>query len=228
MRKRTASRAGVRPASRRLFLVACVAFALGNPFGSLAIYAQPRRELPTDSVCMTSAAADVSRGTDASSSGNGHDADRDAMTARIDALEKTIVDLQKEVQGKTVHSTTGISLKLRGHLLMDGVAFHQNKLDLLRAQEQNALLVPVARVIAEGSGWEVMSYKIEFDYVHQIVGDLYMTIGKLPLLGNVRVGYMKEPFSLEELNSPKIHAVHGPVPGDGSAPVHPSHWCHGV
>ena len=125
------------------------------------------------------------------------------LAKRVSDLEEALKRINDEAQSEKKNAAGGMSLKFRGHLLMDAAAFSQDSEDKLRYNEQDGLDIPVARVIAEGEGAGVMSYKIEFDYVKNIVGDLYLTIGELPLIGNVRVGHMKEPFSIEQLESPK-------------------------
>lgn len=125
------------------------------------------------------------------------------LATRVSNLEAAIEKLGDKPPGQKKKSPGGFSLHLRGHLLMDAVTFSQDAADRQRHDEQDTVGIPVARLIAEGDGVGTMSYKIEFDYVWNLVGDLYLTMGQLPHVGNFRIGYMKEPFSLEQLESPK-------------------------
>lgn len=125
------------------------------------------------------------------------------LAKRVFDLEAALRRINDQTQNEQKKPAGGMSLKFRGHLLMDAAAFSQDAGDKLRYNEQNGLDIPVARVIAEGAGADVMGYKIEFDYVKSIVGDLYLTVVDLPLIGNLRIGHMKEPFSMEQLESPK-------------------------
>ncbi|MDR4498037.1 MAG: porin [Candidatus Scalindua sp.] len=62
-----------------------------------------------------------------------------------------------------------------------------------------------ARLYMEGSIYKNIGYKIEFDYAggNAKFTDVFMELKKIPLLGNFRVGHMKEPFSLEMMDSSK-------------------------
>lgn len=125
------------------------------------------------------------------------------LTQRVSALEAALKRLDDTPSSPPTKPSSGFSLHLRGHLLMDAIAFSQDAADRQRREEQDTVGIPVARLIVEGDGMGTMSYKIEFDYVWNLVGDLYLTIGQLPHVRNLRIGYMKEPFSLEQLESPK-------------------------
>jgi phosphate-selective porin OprO/OprP len=125
------------------------------------------------------------------------------LAERVADLEAALKRISDEARSEPKKPASGMSLKLRGHLLIDAAAFTQDSADKLRHDEQNGLDVPVARIIADGQGAGVMGYKIEFDYVKNTVGDLYLTVADLPLVGNLCVGHMKEPFSIEQLESPK-------------------------
>jgi phosphate-selective porin OprO/OprP len=78
------------------------------------------------------------------------------------------------------------------------------------------------RLRAEGSMWEVMDYLFELEFFNGVVAsnqvgssgvfnptvfntpgptDAWISFKNLPILGHVRIGSMKEPFSLEHLNS---------------------------
>ncbi len=62
------------------------------------------------------------------------------------------------------------------------------------------------RVRAFHSGqFGIIKYKLQFEFAktHVFVQDLYVEVGKIPVIGNVRVGHFKEPFLLESQTSSK-------------------------
>jgi len=135
--------------------------------------------------------------SDASDSGT----DLSLFEKRLDALEKELKELERRPTKSS--STTYPTLKLRGHILIDAAAFSQDNEDRERYDEQDGVDIAVARIIGEGNIAENAGYKLEFDYVKNTIGDLYFEFRELPYLHNLRLGYMKEPFSLEQLLSPK-------------------------
>ncbi len=46
-----------------------------------------------------------------------------------------------------------------------------------------------------------IDYIFEYDFASEIITDARLALKDVPCLGNIRVGHMKEPFSLEELTS---------------------------
>lgn len=61
-----------------------------------------------------------------------------------------------------------------------------------------------ARLTAFGSVAENIDYRFQFDlggFGRPSITDMYMDIKEVPLLGKVRIGQYKQPFSLEELTS---------------------------
>jgi len=61
------------------------------------------------------------------------------------------------------------------------------------------------RFFCSGKGYGVYDYKLQFDFAGTDVTlkDAYVGVHEVPLLGYVRVGHFKEPFSMEELTSSK-------------------------
>lgn len=125
------------------------------------------------------------------------------LARRLTELEESLRRLQEQIAQQKAGQK--MSLNIRGHFMIDGAMFVQDAEDVARFDEQDGLDIRVARLIAEGSGFDVVSYRIEFDYVRRILGDLWIGIGELPLLGNVRIGYLKEPFSMEQIASRKYN-----------------------
>ena len=127
------------------------------------------------------------------------------LSRRLAELEDTTRQLNAQREADRKKAGEKMSVNIRGHFMLDGGVFGQNAEDKQRFDEQNGLDVRVARIIVEGSGLDVMSYKVEFDYVRRILGDLWIGVGELPFLRNVRVGYLKEPFSMEQIASRKYN-----------------------
>lgn len=62
-----------------------------------------------------------------------------------------------------------------------------------------------ARLFVSGQLYERLKFKAQYDFAggDAEFKDVYMELTKLGILGNLRVGHFKEPFSLEELTSSK-------------------------
>ena len=127
------------------------------------------------------------------------------LARRVAELEKALQQLRSQSQAQQKTPPQRMSLSVRGHFLFDAAVFSQDAADIQRFDEQNGLDVRVARLFVEGSGLEVMSYRAEFDYVRRVLGDLWIGVSELPLVSNLRVGYLKEPFSMEQIASRKYN-----------------------
>jgi len=127
------------------------------------------------------------------------------LAHRLADLEQAVQQLQLEKQSARKKADQSMSINVRGLFLFDGAVFSQDQVEKSRYDEQNGLTSRVARLIVEGTGADVMSYKVEFEFARLFVEDLWLGIKDLPVLGNVRIGHMKEPFSLEQLPSPRYN-----------------------
>ena len=127
------------------------------------------------------------------------------LIRRIADLEKAVrqLDAEREAVGKK--TSQAMSINIRGQLLFDGAAFSQDAADKQRYDEQNGLTSRVGRLFVEGTGADIMSYRVEFEFARLYVEDLWLGISDLPHLGNIRIGHMKEPFSLEQVGSRKYY-----------------------
>jgi len=61
-----------------------------------------------------------------------------------------------------------------------------------------------ARLYWQGEWNKKIKFKWQYDWADSpVVKDLYLELKQLPVVGNLRMGHFKEPFSLEELTSSK-------------------------
>jgi phosphate-selective porin OprO/OprP len=132
---------------------------------------------------------------------NGSGEEPAPLEKRVGFLENQLKELEERL---TESAPIGYpTLKLRGHILIDAAIFSQDEEDRYRYDEQDGVDIVVARIIGEGNIAENAGYKFEFDYVKQVIGDLYLEFHEVPGFHNLRIGYMKEPISLEQLMSIK-------------------------
>ncbi len=127
------------------------------------------------------------------------------FSRRLADLEKTLRQLEAREEAARKSASQKMSINFRGQLLFDGATFSQDAVDKQRRNEQNGLSSRVARLIIEGTGADIMSYKVELEVARLYIEDLWLGISELPHLGNLRIGHMKEPFSLEQIPSPKYN-----------------------
>ncbi len=92
-----------------------------------------------------------------------------------------------------------------GHAVVNQDADNQT----LFGNIQNGVDIRRARARCVRRSWEVLAYRFDVDFVTKdpntlerpTIFDAYLDVQKLPLLGTVRVGQFREPFSLERLDS---------------------------
>ncbi|MHB1036898.1 MAG: OprO/OprP family phosphate-selective porin [Pirellulales bacterium] len=137
----------------------------------------------------------------------------DAMSARLSALEtklKEMTDKEAEAKKKAAGKPT---VEVFGRAYADWNWFDQSpNNEATFGDIQNGFQFRAARIGVKGEAFEIMDYEIEMDFAGRDSGNLqrtlfknvYMGVKDLPLLGNVRVGHFKEPFSLEELTSSRF------------------------
>lgn len=98
---------------------------------------------------------------------------------------------------------------IRGRLLYDTGFFNHAPYNLTIPPFDDAQALRSARIGVEGIMWELMRYRAEFDFANGDgfalnvngavvdIKDVFLEMTRLPIVGNVRAGYFKEPFSLE-------------------------------
>ncbi len=97
-----------------------------------------------------------------------------------------------------------VHFKVRGRIEADEITGTQDRKDqLLYGNFGNVVGFRRARLGAEGDVGEQTRWVAEFDFAGGVVAfrDMYMAVNKLPWLREVRVGNMREPFSLEGYTS---------------------------
>lgn len=143
------------------------------------------------------------------------------IAARLERVEATLADQKKEeqVQWEDVSGQKWKG-KIGGRIMGDYVMFsHQDAANLAAfGDQQNYFEFRRIRLFASGSGYGVYDYKLQLEFEPERGGvapvnlapavaikDLYVGIHDIPLLGYVRFGHYKAPFSLEKLTSSKYN-----------------------
>ncbi len=142
---------------------------------------------------------------------------RSDVLGRLEALEAANekIDLLQD-EGVDTHGEKWTT-KWGGRIMGDFVAWADQD---PRVGGQNYFEFRRIRLFAQGTGYGVFDYKLQFDLepentVRNVSGvvlnrlggtgmkDLYVGVHDIPALGYVRLGHFKAPFSLEELGSSK-------------------------
>jgi len=98
-----------------------------------------------------------------------------------------------------------------GRLHIDTGTFNQDDANRasVGADAHNGISIRRARLGVEGEGFDNLFYRFDVDFVtfdqstatRPTIFDAYLDVQELPVLGNLRVGHFREPFSLERLDS---------------------------
>lgn len=141
------------------------------------------------------------------------------LAARVNELEKALKKMTDKEAADKAKAASKPTLTLGGRMLADAVFFHQNAASRAALTDaQDSVFFRSLRLVASGDMFDVFSYKLEVDFAGKTDAsglpannpsfweqvafkDVYFQVKELPLLGNVRVGHFKEPFSLEQLES---------------------------
>jgi len=97
-------------------------------------------------------------------------------------------------------------LKFGGRIMLDNAFFFQDEaLEDEYGELNNGAEVRRARFFNSGTLYKNINYKLQVDFAgsKSIVKDLFIGVSGLPIVGNVRVGHMIEPMSLQILTSSK-------------------------
>jgi phosphate-selective porin OprO/OprP len=132
------------------------------------------------------------------------------LMAPVDPNAARIAALEKEVAAMKTASKKLPSVTVNGVAQIDAVMFSQD--DASRATFdpiqggpiQNGADIRRARLSAKGAIADNMNYFFQIDFAfpgRPTFTDVWVEWTQLPLLGNVRVGQWKQPFSLEVVSS---------------------------
>ena len=98
-----------------------------------------------------------------------------------------------------------------GRVHIDSGTFNQDDANKasVGADAHNGVSIRRARLGVEGEGFDRFFYRFDVDFVtfdqstatRPTIFDAYLDVQKFPVLGNLRVGHFREPFSLERLDS---------------------------
>ena len=133
----------------------------------------------------------------------------DKAAAEEARLKLPVVTAGRE--GFSLRSSDGqFQLRIRGIILHDFAAFSQDR-ELERAvgEEQKGTGFRAARLRVQGKLYDTISFNADYDFAGETGADspqfrdTFIQFDDLPLFGdntfNLRVGYFREPFSLEDL-----------------------------
>jgi len=136
---------------------------------------------------------------------------------RLKKLEEELQKLKDKEAAAQKKAAGAPSVKVNGRLFLDWAMFGQGAASRANYGDvQDGVAFRTARIGVSGEAFHVIDYKIEMDFADTDQGnggkliqstafkDVYIGINELPLLGHVRMGHFKEPFSLEELTSARF------------------------
>ncbi len=108
--------------------------------------------------------------------------------------------------GIRIESTDGnFKLKFGGIIMLDGMKVFPDKVMDTIITNKTGVEFRRLRVYSSGLIYKNIKYKLQFDFAggQARIKDAFIDITKIPVIGNIQVGYFKEPFGLELLTSCK-------------------------
>ena len=108
--------------------------------------------------------------------------------------------------GIRIESTDGnFKLKFGGIIMLDGMKVFPDKVLDTIITNKTGVEFRRLRVYSSGLIYKNIKYKLQFDFAggQARIKDAFIDITKIPVIGNIQVGYFKEPFGLELLTSNK-------------------------
>jgi len=106
--------------------------------------------------------------------------------------------------GFRVESTNGdFKLKFGGRVMLDGVAVFPDAILDTMIDNRTGVEFRRIRLYSSGQIYKNIKYKLQLDFAGGVatLKDVYITITKIPFIGNIQVGHFKEPLGLELLTS---------------------------
>ncbi len=109
---------------------------------------------------------------------------------------------------KVENKDKSLKFKFGGRLMLDNAFMSQDKnLDLIYGELQTTSATEIrrARLFFTGSIYNNVDFKLDLGFEGGAVAlkDVYFGIKNIPVIGNLRVGHVKEPFRFEMLTSSK-------------------------
>lgn len=132
------------------------------------------------------------------------------LAVRVEGLESQLKALTAKDAAAKKKAAGAMSAKVYGRMYVDQTLFDQDagsKVLPGYGEQENGQEFRTVRMGVKGNGFNVFSYAVEMDFASRgfvAFKNTYMQISDLPVLGHVRAGFFKEPFSLEELTSSKF------------------------
>ena len=142
------------------------------------------------------------------------DGDNKGLTAdlikRVTDLEKSLKKREDADKKSADAASKRFVVRPFGRLNIDAVTFNQDRANKTQVGDaENGMDIRRLRLGVEGEGFDIFFYRLDVDFVtfdaststRPTVFDAYLDTQQLPVIGNLRVGHFREPFSLERLNS---------------------------
>ncbi|OQX81730.1 MAG: hypothetical protein B6D61_00250 [Bacteroidetes bacterium 4484_249] len=108
---------------------------------------------------------------------------------------------------KIENKDKGYKIKIGGRIMLDGITVSPENNGVIDTLVSGGSGVEFRRIRFYSSGkiYKNILYKLQFDFAGGTawLKDAYITITKIPVVGNFRVGHFKEPIGLELLTSSK-------------------------
>ncbi len=101
----------------------------------------------------------------------------------------------------------GYKVKFGGRLMLDGLLVHPENNGVIDTIIPGGSGVEFRRIRLYSAGqiYHNIKYKLQFDFAGGVAAlkDAYITITKIPVIGNIQLGHFKEPIGLETITSSK-------------------------
>ncbi len=134
--------------------------------------------------------------------------------AELQAWKQDVLAGQESAKAKAADKPT---LNIGGRIFLDSAMFDQNAESVTQVGDvNNGIEARAAWLFFKGKAFDVVDYKFQLDLSAPAFKDLFITINELPVLGHVRIGHFKEPFSLEQLAASKYLTLMERSLGDGA------------
>jgi len=141
------------------------------------------------------------------------------LDEQIQSLQADIAEIKENAAAAKLKAACRPSVNVHGRVYFDWAFFDQDAASIAQVgRELNAFEPREMRLELDGKSFDVFEWKFKFDIARNDAGtsaggkglnvvlkDTYVGMKDLPLVGHVRFGYYKAPFSLEQLTSSKYN-----------------------